>query len=133
MPDESTAVVAAQSHKDTEDIDRSIEIMIDDGVYNTPEPYQNLEYGKVKIQQAYLFYKNQNAPEERLELLRRWISDADELQKRTMIEMQRREAQVQQDAMATEQAAAMGAPAGAAPGVPVDTAVAAPLPEIPVG
>jgi len=64
----------------TEDIDRSIEIMIDDGVYNTPEPYQNLEYGKVKIQQAYLFYKNQNAPEERLELLRRWISDADALQ-----------------------------------------------------
>lgn len=59
-----------------EDIERMIEIMIDKGDYQTPEPYQNLELGIRKCQQAYLKYKAENAPDERLELLRRWMDDA---------------------------------------------------------
>lgn len=64
---------------DMEDIDRIIEFMIEKGDYQTPEPYQNLEYGIVRMQKAYLMYKIQNAPEERLELFRRWIEDANDL------------------------------------------------------
>lgn len=62
-----------------EDIERQIELIIDKGEYQTPEPYQNLKYGIVKFQQAYLMYRSQSAPEEKLELLRRWIEDANEL------------------------------------------------------
>jgi hypothetical protein len=64
-----------------EDIERQIEMMIDDGDYQSPEPYQNLPLGIQKMQQAYLMYRAQGAPDERLELFRRWISDADDLMK----------------------------------------------------
>lgn len=62
-----------------EDIERSIELMIDKGEYQTPEPYQDLQQGIKMMQQAYLQYRTQNAPEERLDLFRRWIEDAQEL------------------------------------------------------
>ena len=65
-----------------EDIDRQIELMIDKGEYQTPEPYQNLNLGIVKMQQAYLMFKSQKAPEDRLELFRRWIEDANALMQR---------------------------------------------------
>jgi hypothetical protein len=64
-----------------EDIERQIEMMIDDGDYQSPEPYQNLQLGIQKMQQAYLMFKAQKAPDERLELFRRWISEADKMMK----------------------------------------------------
>lgn len=71
-----------------EDIERQIELMIDKGDYETPEPYQNLNLGIVKMQQAYLLYKSQGAPDERLDLFRRWISDADSMQKSALQSIQ---------------------------------------------
>lgn len=62
-----------------EDIEKMIELMIDEGEYQTPEPYQDLSNGIKMMQQAYLLYRTQNAPEERLDLFRRWIEDANEL------------------------------------------------------
>ena len=62
-----------------EDIERQIELIVDKSEYNTPEPYQNLKLGLQKFQQAYLMYKSQGAPEETLELLRRWMEDANDL------------------------------------------------------
>jgi hypothetical protein len=59
-----------------EDIEKQIEDMMEKGEYQTPEPYQNLQYGIIKMQQAYLMYRAQNAPEDRLELLRQWMEDA---------------------------------------------------------
>ncbi len=59
-----------------EDIERQIELMVDKNEYQSPEPYQNLQYGIVKMQQAYLMYRAQNAPDETLELFRRWVEDA---------------------------------------------------------
>lgn len=59
-----------------EDIERAIELIIEDSNYQTPEPYQNLQLGIQKFQQAYLYYRANSAPEEKLELLRRWIEDA---------------------------------------------------------
>lgn len=65
-----------------EDIERTIEAIIDSGDYQTPEPYQNLQMGITKMQQAYLLYKSMNAPEEKLEMFRRWIEDAATLLKK---------------------------------------------------
>lgn len=89
-----------------ENIERCIEMMIDDGIYQTPEPYQNLELGIQKMQQAYLMYKNANAPEEKLELFRRWIEDAQTLLQRGqqgVLEQQQAAAALGEQAAATEQ------------------------------
>jgi hypothetical protein len=53
--------------------------MLDTGEYQPPEPFQNLVYGLPTMQEAYLMYRADNAPEEVLELFRRWITDANEL------------------------------------------------------
>ena len=68
--------VMSLENSEVEDIERMIEHMIDKGKYQTPEPYQNLEMGIKKCQQAYLKYRADGAPDERLELLRRWMEDA---------------------------------------------------------
>lgn len=77
------------------DIDRLIEKFIDDGDYETPEPYQNLQYGKQKMQQAYLFYRSQGAPDERLELFRRWIDDAQALLDKATVAAQKQQLEAQ--------------------------------------
>ncbi len=69
-----------------DNIDRAIERMVEDGEYTTPEPYQNLAFGIERMQQAYLRYQNEDAPEERLELLRRWMADARGLLERAAID-----------------------------------------------
>ena len=78
-----------------EDIDRTIERFIDKGTYETPEPYQDLASGVVKMQDAYLLFKSQGAPESKLELFRRWIEDARALQKRAAVEAQAQATQAQ--------------------------------------
>jgi hypothetical protein len=90
-----------------EDIKRSIEYMVDKGKFLPPEPYQNLEYGVEKMQQAYLYYRTRELPEDRLDLLRRWIENAQALLK---VRAQKEQAE-QQAQMA--QAQAMSAPAPA--------------------
>lgn len=89
-----------------EDIERAIELMIDKGQYETPEPYQNLQLGIQKMQQAYLMYRNMNAPEERLELFTRWIEDAQTLLNRAKEELDARNAKVAQDATMAQEAQA---------------------------
>lgn len=79
-----------------EDIDRTIEKFIDSGEYETPEPYQDLNGGIQKMQQAYLLFKSQGAPEERLELFRRWIEDARGLLEKASVEAAKQEAMMQQ-------------------------------------
>jgi len=79
-----------------ENIERTIEIFIDKGTYSTPEPYQNLQLGIVKMQQAYLMYKDSNAPEEKLELFRRWIEDAQSLLKKAEQQVQEQQAMLAQ-------------------------------------
>jgi hypothetical protein len=61
------------------EIERQIELIIDKQEYSSPEPYQNLTYGIVAFQNAYLMYKSQGAPEEVLDLFRRWIEAANDL------------------------------------------------------
>jgi hypothetical protein len=110
-------------------IERAIELIIDEGRYQTPEPYQNLTLGIQKMQQAYLMYQSANAPEERLELFRRWIEDAQTLLQRSQQQaLQQQQADValaEQAALAGQQAAAVGADPGAAaleapPAMPIE-------------
>ena len=56
-------------------IDLSIEQMLD-GEPVIPEPYENLQLGIWRVQQAYLRAATDDAPEEVLELLRQWIVQA---------------------------------------------------------
>lgn len=88
-------------------IEKMVEKMIMEGEYQPPEPFQNLQLLIKKTQEAYLFYKNEGAPEDRLELLRRYMNDA-----QTLID--RSQAAVQ----AEQQLQAMGGVAPQAPGVP---------------
>jgi hypothetical protein len=62
-----------------ENIKKQIELMVEEQKYSGPEPFQNLPYGIKKMQEAYLMYQNQGAPDEVLELFRMWIADADAL------------------------------------------------------
>jgi hypothetical protein len=64
---------------DSNNLDKIIDSMMEKGEYISPEPYQNLENGVRKMQQAYLMFKNENAPDDRLELLRQWMEDANGL------------------------------------------------------
>jgi hypothetical protein len=105
-----------------EDIERQIEMMMDTGEYETPEPFQNLQYGIVKMQQAYLMYRSEKAPEERLELLRSWISDA-----KNLLDSAQQEAQA-----ATMQAASAAQPLGVPAAPPVSDMQALPTATAPV-
>lgn len=55
------------------------ELMIEDGKYMPPEPYQNLELTMKLMQGAYLRAKLDGVPEERLELMREYLATALEL------------------------------------------------------
>jgi hypothetical protein len=106
-----------------ENIERTIEMMIDKGEYQTPEPYQNLQLGIQKMQQAYLMYKNANAPEERLELFRRWIEDAQSIMKNAQMAIEQEQMQAQLAAQQQAQLQAidqnMDVEGANEPGIPV--------------
>tara|TARA_R110001592_G_scaffold187671_2_gene432513 strand:- start:10571 stop:12466 length:1896 start_codon:yes stop_codon:yes gene_type:complete len=60
-------------------IDRHIEEIVENNNFLAPEPYMSLEFGILRVQQAYNLGMIEDVPEERLELLRRWISQAEAL------------------------------------------------------
>ena len=63
-----------------DDIHCVLELIVDEGKYEPPMPYQALEYGKQLFQQVYVKLKNQKLEPERLEMLLRWGEDASLLQ-----------------------------------------------------
>ncbi len=72
----------------SENIEKVIENIAEKGKYTPPEPYQNLEYGISKIQEAYLHYKNVDLEDSKLELFRRWMEDANALRNATVESLQ---------------------------------------------
>lgn len=104
-----------------DDIDSQIEKMLETLEYQTPEPYQDLEYGIKKMQSAYLKYRSQNAPDEVLGLFRDWISDANNLIQKAQAEIQSQQMAAQQtatNAQAVQESAAQAAEAQGMPAVP---------------
>lgn len=68
----------------TDDIKWTVYTIIEDGVYNPPEPYQNLDYGIQYMNSTYLRMKSRGLPVERLDLLQKWINDALSLKEQMM-------------------------------------------------
>lgn len=62
-----------------DDAMRSVEMIVAGEGYDTPEPYQNLGLCVVIAQSMYLKAKNNKVPEDRLELLRRYMDECERL------------------------------------------------------
>lgn len=77
FPDvESYASLATAS---LDDIMMVLNKIVVDGEYSSPEPYQDLATGIKVFQSAYLRGRCEKVPEAKLEMLRRWISNAEVL------------------------------------------------------
>jgi hypothetical protein len=59
-------------------IEKQIELIVE-GEYQGPEPFMNLQLGITMMQNAYLKYQAEGAPDDVLENFRTWISEADTL------------------------------------------------------
>lgn len=66
------------SYRDTQ---RIIGRVLEDGEYESPEPYMNLQLARDMAQMAYLNARTEGTPEKRLDLLRRFIDDCDDMLK----------------------------------------------------
>ena len=97
---------------DATNLEKIIEDMVENGEYFPPEPYQNLENALRKVQQAYLMYKMQGAPEDRLELLRRYMEDAQGLMMKAQVETQKQQAEAMAAAGAGQAAGVVAENAG---------------------
>lgn len=111
--------IKSAANRDTaaaNDIDRVIDHMLhsdgeDENVYQPPEPFQNLELGIERCTSAYLNGRMTKVPDDRLELLRRWIDDA-----HAMIKQNKDEAAAAQAAAApAQQAPPVDVPPGGLP------------------
>ena len=90
---------------------KTLDAMIESGVYESPEPVQNLQLAQQVSQLYYMSMKNEGLPEEKLELVRRYIEDC-----QTMLQMAQQSAIEQQMSIAqAQQAQAMPAQATQAP------------------
>jgi len=62
----------------------TVDLLLYKGKYQPPEPFQNLTLGIPLMQSVYLRARADGAPESRLENLRRWISEADNMNQTAM-------------------------------------------------
>jgi hypothetical protein len=70
----------------SDNIDRIIEHMIDDGIFEAPEPFMDLALSLKKTQAAYNKAVNDNVPEDRLTLLRQFMASVHQMIKRAQLE-----------------------------------------------
>jgi hypothetical protein len=80
-----------------EDIEATIEDLLN-GVFNPPEPFQDLKMAFPRVQLAYLKARRDGAPDDILQLIIRWLESADYEMKRQMADEQAEMAQMQADA-----------------------------------
>lgn len=71
-----TQKITSLKTSELEDILATIDYMLTKDKYLPPEPFQNLETGIQLMKKAYLKYKNKGCPDEKLDLLYRWVNDA---------------------------------------------------------
>ena len=74
-----TEAVNQYLNADQDEFNLIIEDFIDKGRYHVPEAFQKLEIGIPMLRMAYIRAKIDQVPEEKLELFRRWISEASAL------------------------------------------------------
>lgn len=61
------------------DIKRMIENMVENNIYEVPEPFMNLDMARSMAQSFYLYGRSEGMPENSLELLRRFMDDVQTL------------------------------------------------------
>jgi hypothetical protein len=83
-----------------DDIEMTIGLILDKGEYVSPEPFSNLPLAIQKMNSALLRAKVDGAPEDKLELLRRYISDA-----LSLLNMQQEEDMAKEEMMIAKQQA----------------------------
>lgn len=71
-----TQKITSLKTSELEDILATIDFMLTKDKYLPPEPFQNLETGIQLMKKAYLKYKNKGCPDDKLDLLYRWVNDA---------------------------------------------------------
>lgn len=76
---DTTAIIEIQTAS-RDAIDWMLDKIVEEGVYESPEPYQNLQMSIEVAQNRYLRERTQGCPEDRLELLRRFMDSAKALQ-----------------------------------------------------
>lgn len=84
----------------SQDIEKVISEIVDNGKYLPPEPYQNLKLGIDKMQRAYLLYRTRELGETKLEMMRMWITTANAMLAQAAAEQQM---QLQMQQMQMEQ------------------------------
>lgn len=78
FPDTTELIETKNAYID--DIRYTADQIIEDSLYNPPEPYQRLDYGIAYMNSLYLKMKTRQLPVEKLDLLQKWINDALTLQ-----------------------------------------------------
>lgn len=120
-PDTQAVIELVTAGRDA--IDWMLDKIVEDGIFESPEPYMNLDITKpgnaIEVaQNRYLRERTQGCPEERLELLRRFMQVAKDLDQKNKVQQ-------------TPAAPAMNGLQAAAAGLPPPTA--APVPVIQPG
>jgi hypothetical protein len=115
-PDTQAVIELVTAGRDS--IDWMLDKIVEDGIFESPEPYQNLDINKpgnaIEVaQNRYLRERTQGCPEERLELLRRFMQVAKDLDQKNKTQ------QTAAPAMNGLQAAAAGLPPPTAAPPPV--------------
>lgn len=67
-----------------DDLEKTFDDIVERGRYMTPEPFQDLARGLKRCQSVYLRSRVEGVPEDRLEMLRRWMDEAAALQAKAM-------------------------------------------------
>jgi hypothetical protein len=71
-----TEKITSLKTSELEDILATVDYMLTKDKYLAPEPYQNLNLGVSLMKKSFLKYKNKGCPDDKLDLLVRWINDA---------------------------------------------------------
>lgn len=71
-----TEKITSLKTSELDDIIACCDYMLTKDIYLPPEPFQNLQMGVEMMKKAYLKYKNRGCPDDKLDLLIRWINDA---------------------------------------------------------
>ncbi len=107
-----TKAVTGRMTAARDDVLRLIYLMLEEGKYFTPEPYMNLDLAKKLTQSEYNKARTQDAPEDRLELLRRFMDEADAMMQQAVQEQQQQQMQAQMAAQGAQgQMSPQGVPA----------------------
>jgi hypothetical protein len=77
-PDTASVIELQTASRDA--IDWMLDKIVEDGVFESPEPYMDLALAITVAQNRYLRERTQGCPEDRLELLRRFMDSAKDLQ-----------------------------------------------------